>query len=96
MELWTLIVIVGLVKIPMVGLLLWMPFRSDDALADISPPPSPPEDGGSRTLPQPPRGRHPREPLPRNPRRGPHGGVRVPAPQRARTSGGRSSTPTSR
>ncbi len=95
MELWTLIVIVGLLKLPMIGLLLWMPFRADDAVAAVAD--SPPDDGGSRTLPQPPRGRHPREPLPRNPRRGPHGGARAPAPQRVRTStGGGSTTPTTR
>ena len=42
------------------------------------------DDGGSKR-PINPRPRHPRPALPRNPRRGPHGAQRVPAPPRTRT-----------
>jgi hypothetical protein len=80
--LW-LILILGVLKLPLVGLMLWLPFRSDQALVDV---PDPPDDGGSKTLPGPDqRGRHPRCPLPRPPRRGPHGSRPAPPPQRVRT-----------
>jgi hypothetical protein len=82
MRLWMVIVLVGLLKLPLVGLLLWLPFRSDSPVADV--PDSPQDDGGSKTLPHPPHGRHPRRPLPHLPRRGPHGSAPTPPPERVR------------
>ena len=79
-----LIVLVGLVKIPLVGFMLWLPFRSDAALLPATEGPSSSEDdGGRKTLPVQPHGRHPRRPRPQRPRRGPHGGG-TPAPPRVR------------
>lgn len=74
------IVLVGLLKIPLVGLLLWLPFRDDPVPADV-PDSSSQDDGGSKTPLGP---RHPRPPLPRLPRRGPHGGAPATAPARIR------------
>jgi hypothetical protein len=88
MSLWMLFVLLGLIKIPFVGLMLWMPFRNDEAMrkpdGDDSTDSSE-EDGGSHTLPAGPRDPHPRMPLPRSPRRDPHGDPALPAPPRIRT-----------
>jgi hypothetical protein len=90
MSLWMLLVLFGLLKLPFVGLMMWMPFRSDEAMrapvdaSDASD--SSEEDGGSRALPAGPRDPHPRMPLPRTPRRDPHGSPALPAPARVRTS----------
>jgi hypothetical protein len=89
MSLWMLFVLLGLIKLPFVGLMLWMPFRNDEALrspdlvTDASD--SSEEDGGSPTLAAGPLNPHPRMPLPRSPRRDPHGSPGVPAPARVRT-----------
>jgi hypothetical protein len=88
MSLWMLFVLLGLIKLPFVGLMLWMPFRNDEALrspdlTDTSD--SSEEDGGSPTLPAGPLNPHPRMPLPRSPRRDPHGSPALPAPARVRT-----------
>lgn len=89
MSLWMLFVLLGLIKLPFVGLMLWMPFRNDEAMRaadaqDASD--SSEEDGGSHTLPAGPRDPHPRMPLPRSPRhRDPHGSPALPAPARIRT-----------
>jgi hypothetical protein len=85
-----LIVLFGLLKLPFVGLMMWLPFRHDEALrapVETSDPPedSSEEDGGSRALPAGPRDPHPRMPLPRSPRRDPHGSPTLPAPARVRT-----------
>jgi hypothetical protein len=76
----------ALVKLPIAGLMLWIPFREDSAMLanDISD--SSEEDGGSKALPGGPLDRHPRGPLPRLPRRGPHGSPSPPAPPRMRTN----------
>ena len=50
-----------------------------------SVPDSSEEDGGSKALPAGPLDPHPRSPLPRRPRRGPHGSPSPPAPARVRT-----------
>jgi hypothetical protein len=81
MALWILIALLGLLKLPLVALMIWIPFRSDTAL---NAPDAPQDDGGSKTLPQPPRDPHPRGPLPHLPRRGPHGSAPPPAPRRVR------------
>lgn len=78
------IVIVGLLKLPLVALLLWLPFRADPTPADV-PDSSSQDDGGSKTTPDGGRPRHPRAPLPRLPRRGgPHGGLPTAPPPRVR------------
>jgi hypothetical protein len=88
MSLWMLFVLLALIKLPLIGLMLWMPFRNDEAaivpnLADVSD--STDEDGGSHTLPGGPLDPHPRMPLPRSPRRGPHGSPALAPPARIRT-----------
>jgi len=81
-----LFVLLGLIKLPLVGLMMWMPFRHDEAMCAPALSDSPEEDGGSHTLPAGPHDPHPRRPLPRPPRRGPHGSPALPAPARVRTS----------
>jgi hypothetical protein len=88
MSLWMLFVLLGLIKLPFVGLMLWMPFRNDEAMRApeaTDAPDSSDEDGGSHTLGAGPRDPHPRMPLPRSPRRDPHGSPALPAPARVRT-----------
>jgi hypothetical protein len=89
MSLWMLFVLLALIKLPLIGLMLWMPFRNDEAviapdLVDSSDSSSE-EDGGSHTLPAGPIDPHPRMPLPRSPRRDPHGSPAIAAPARVRT-----------
>jgi hypothetical protein len=96
MSLWMLFVLLGLIKLPFVGLMLWMPFRNDEAMraVEVTDAPDAPEasdeeggseEGGSHTLPAGPLDPHPRMPLPRSPRRDPHGSPALPAPARVRT-----------
>jgi hypothetical protein len=91
MSLWMLLVLFGLLKLPLAGLMMWMPFRNDEAMrahaaaSDVpDAPDSSEDDGGSRALPAGPRDPHPRMPLPRSPRRDPHGSPALPAPARVR------------
>jgi hypothetical protein len=81
---WLLILGLGLIKLPMAALMLWLPFRSDAALHSFptpeaeSTPAEGEDDGGSKTLPGGDCGRWSRRP--RNPfggrrPRGPHGGA---------------------
>jgi hypothetical protein len=88
MPLWMLIVILAtLVKLPIAALLLWMPFRNDEAMRAPDTPDSSDDDGGgSKTLPGGSRDPRPRAPLPRSPRRGPHGSPAPPSPRRIRTT----------
>lgn len=69
---WVLL-LAGLIKLPIAALMLWIPFRYDESqvVPDVSD--SSEEDGGSKALPGGPLNPHPRGPLPRSPRRGPHG-----------------------
>jgi hypothetical protein len=88
MPLWTLIVMLALIKLPIAALMLWIPFRSDAALA-VEPPDRSDEDGGSHALPAGPLDPRPRRPLPsgpfpRRPRRGPHASPPPSAPRRVR------------
>jgi hypothetical protein len=76
---WFVFLAVVLIKLPIAALMLWLPFRSDAAMA--SPPAAEPDasgedEGGSKTLAHDFRHhRRPRGPLHgRGPRRGPHGG----------------------
>ncbi|MFI5004046.1 MAG: hypothetical protein ACHQE6_03435 [Solirubrobacterales bacterium] len=88
---WVLILTLGLIKVPIAALMLWIPFRSDSALHSLPPGESAEgdspggEDGGSKTLPGLGGPRHPRAPLGgRWPRRGPHGSPVPPSPARTR------------
>ncbi len=74
---WTFVYLMVVLKIPIVAL-LWLVWWAVHQTPD--PEPGTGGDGGSRQ----PR-RHPRGPLPRAPRRGPHGGAPAPAPPRTRT-----------
>jgi hypothetical protein len=91
MSLWMLFVLLGLIKLPFVALMLWMPFRNDEAMRPVDVTDAPDasdasdEEGGSHTLPAGPLDPHPRMPLPRSPRRDPHGSPALPAPARVRT-----------
>jgi hypothetical protein len=81
---WALLLF-GLVKLPIAGLMLWMPFRYDESQQPpVEASDSSEEDGGSKALPGGPLNPHPRSPLPRLPRRGPHGGPSLPEPPRPR------------
>jgi hypothetical protein len=86
MPLWLWILLfAGLLKIPLAGLMLWIPFRYDESLRAPENPGSSDEDGGSKALPGGPLDPHPRAPRPRLPRRGPHGSPTPPSPRRVRT-----------
>jgi hypothetical protein len=100
---WFVLIAFGLIKLPIAALMLWIPFRSDDAL--VSHPhtesaavdTSDEDDGGSKALPGGAGGPRvsphpdPRAPLgSRRPRRGPHGGAasgRPASPARVRGAG---------
>jgi hypothetical protein len=89
MSLWLLLTLMGLVKLVVASLMLWLPLRTDtamNALEDESRPDSD-DDGGSKTLPNTSSDPHPRLPLPHRPRRGPHGSPSPLSPARVR--GGR-------
>src|ERR1700676_1338550 len=92
MSTWMLILLLlGLVKLPIAGLLLWIPFRKDESTRAPDLPDSSDEDGGSKALPGGPLNPHPRRPgsgrpLPRWPRRGPHGSPSPPPPRRGGTT----------
>ncbi|HEV3283935.1 MAG TPA: hypothetical protein VG010_07000 [Solirubrobacteraceae bacterium] len=87
---WILLVTTLVIKLPIIALMLWIPFRNDEAMSSAPDTPgSSEEDGGSKALPGGPLNPHPRTPLPRWPRwprRGPHGSPPCPPPQRVRTA----------
>jgi hypothetical protein len=85
MPLWLwILLLLALIKLPIAGLMLWIPFRDDEAMRAPDASDSSEEDGGSHALPGGPLNPHPRAPFPRRPRRGPQHGSPVPAPRRAR------------
>jgi hypothetical protein len=85
MQTWMWIVLfAGLIKLPIAALMLWIPFRYDEATQSQDVSDSNEEDGGSKVLPAGPLSPHPRSPLPRSPRRGPHGSPSPSAPPRIR------------
>jgi hypothetical protein len=85
MQTWMWIVLfAGLIKLPIAALMLWIPFRYDEATQSQDVSDSNEEDGGSKVLPAGPPNPHPRSPLPRSPRRGPHGSPSPSAPPRIR------------
>jgi hypothetical protein len=87
MPLWVwVLMLAALIKLPIAGLMLWIPFRNDESMVsgqEVND--SSEEDGGSKALPGGPLDPHPRAPLPRSPRRGPHGSPAPSAPPRVRT-----------
>ncbi|MFI4989504.1 MAG: hypothetical protein ACHQHO_01130 [Solirubrobacterales bacterium] len=89
MPLWSLIVLLALIKLPIAALMLWVPFRNDPAMNTAEPPDRSDDDGGSRALPAGPLDPRPQRPLPsgpfpRRPRRGPHASPAPPSPRRVR------------
>jgi hypothetical protein len=87
MPLWLwILMLVALVKIPLAGLMFWLPARYDEAMRAPDVGDSSEEDGGSKALPGGPLDPHPRAPLPHGPRRGPHGSPAPPSPSRVRTN----------
>jgi hypothetical protein len=85
MSLWMVIVLLGLVKLPVAALMLWIPFREDQAMRVVSPAMTETDgsgdsedDGGSVALPASPLHPRPRSPRPRPRRRGPHGSDATP------------------
>jgi hypothetical protein len=86
MPLWVwIMMLAALVKLPIAGLMLWIPFRNDEAMNSGDASDSSEEDGGSKALPGGPLDPHPRAPMPRKPRRGPRGSPSPPSPPRVRT-----------
>lgn len=80
--LWTLLIALGLIKLVVGSLMLWLPFRYDAAMVATDDRPhadaeeGSDEDGGSKVPGGSAGGPHPRQPLPRLPRRGgSHGGA---------------------
>ena len=91
MSLWMVIVLLGLVKLPVAALMLWIPFREDRAMiattdaAQADGSSDSEDDGGSMALPASPLDPHPRTPRPRPRHRGPHGSNPPPSsPRRIR------------
>jgi hypothetical protein len=80
-----IVLLAVLIKLPIAALMLWMPFHNDDAMSAQEFPGPADEDGGSKALPGGPMDPRPRTPLPRAPRRGPHGSPGPAAPPRIRT-----------
>jgi len=79
----TFIFLMLCLKLPIAGLfyIVWWAVH-----ATPEPEATSGDDGGTkRPLSPPPRPRHPRPALPRNPRRGPHGAPRIAPPPRVRT-----------
>jgi hypothetical protein len=90
MSLWMVIVLLGLVKLPVAALMLWIPFRDDQAMslsttAEADGSGASEDDGGSMALGASPLDPHPRSPRTSPRRRGPHGsGTPYPSPPRIR------------
>jgi hypothetical protein len=86
MSLWLLLALLSLIKLPLAALMLWMPFRDDEAVQCPEPPGSSDGEGGARALPAGPLDPRPSRPAPHLPRRrGPHGSPSPPPPRRVRT-----------
>jgi hypothetical protein len=86
MSLWVLLALMGLFKLVVASLMLWIPFRADSAMVSlVDEDDSEGEDeGGAKTLQGAPKEPHPRRPLSPRPRRGPHGSPALPSPARVR------------
>lgn len=83
---WGFIWLMLVLKIPLVALiwLVWWAVKQEPEPASESRD----DDGGVKPLHQ----HHPRRPLPRHPRRGPHGDPALPPPPRIRTVQARART----
>jgi hypothetical protein len=81
---WTFVYLMLILKIPIVALLtiVWWAIRSTP---EESEPVTSDNDGGAKTREPRRHPRHPRKPLPRHPRRGPHGDPLPLPPPRTRT-----------
>jgi hypothetical protein len=88
MALWLLLTLMGLIKLLVASLMLWLPFRSDAAMSALEDENRSDSDdeGGSKKFPGSPTEPHPRLPLPRRPRRGPHGSPSPSPPARVRAN----------
>jgi hypothetical protein len=90
MSWWILVLMLGLLKVPIAALMLWIPFRDDYATKPAdgeSEPGAPEDDGGTMALPASPLNPHPHSPRPRPRSRGPHGSDPRPlSPPRIRIS----------
>ncbi len=88
MSLWLLLTLIGLVKLAVASLMLWLPFRSDTAMSSIEHEarPDSDDDGGTKMLPGKPSEPHPKPPFPHRPRRGPHSSPSSPSPARVRAT----------
>jgi len=97
MSVWMLITLLGLLKMLIAGLMLWVPYRNDRRLAtatsaaadvgDAGEQGASEDEGGSTALPASPSNPRPRSPRPRPRRRGPHGSDPAPpSPPRVRTA----------
>jgi hypothetical protein len=96
MSLWMLIVLLlGLIKLPIAALMLWLPFRNDEALRASDEAASSDEDGGSAVLPAGPLDPHPGPPDPGLPRRRPPGHGGSPRQRMRRRRGAHGPTPAS-
>ena len=86
MPLWLVLTLIGLIKLVVASLMLWLPFRWDAAMSavDDNPRSDSDDEGGSKVPPGAPADPHPRLPLPHRPRRGPHGSPSPPSPARMR------------
>jgi hypothetical protein len=85
MPLWVwLVLFAAVIKLPIAALLFWIPYRYDESMGPAETSDGSDEDGGSKALPGSPLDPHPRTPLPRNPRRGPHGSPGPASPPRVR------------
>ena len=86
MSLWLLLALMGLFKLVVASLMLWIPFRRDSAMMALAEEDGSEgeDEGGTKTLPGSPREPHPRLPLAPRPRRGPHGSPASPSPARVR------------
>jgi hypothetical protein len=90
MSLWmSILLLLGVIKLPIAALMLWLPFRNDEALRADDATASSDEDGGSPALPAGPLDPHPRSPHLDGPRRRPPGhGSSSPRPPRRRGAHG--------
>jgi hypothetical protein len=92
MSWWSLLILLGFLKLTLAGLMLWIPYRRDRAqeIAEAAQATgeedgASEDDGGSRALPASPLDPHPHSPSPRPRRRGPHGSDPAPpSPPRVR------------
>lgn|SRR5487761_1687790 len=87
MPLWLIFLLLGLIKLPIAALMLWIPLRSDEAMSakdDDGRSSAEDDGGGSKVLPAGPRNPHPRPPLSGGRRRGAHGTPPPGSPKRVR------------